>query len=140
MSCPTRPGPDWAGLGRTGPDWVDTAECVGLATCPCRVGADGVRVSEVVDIDIDFGVVERRGHQRIIPNDFGSPTDITAESPDANAQLDVGVIGIDETFETQRFEVVLTGFDFDSIERSSGARAALGGCSFERGKPTIWSR
>jgi len=97
-------------------------------------------VSEVVDIDIDFGVVERRGHQRIIPNDFGSPTDITAESPDANAQLDVGVIGIDETFETQRFEVVLTGFDFDSIERSSGARAALGGCSFERGKPTIWSR
>jgi len=137
-------------------------------------GADGVRVREVVDID--FGVVERRGYQRIIPNDFGAPTDITAESPDANAQLDVvvigndtrirlgdpdvtftgrhryvleyrlpdarvsggrldlDIIGNDESFETQRFEVVLTGFDFDSIECFSGAREALGGCSFERGE------
>ena len=136
-------------------------------------GADGVRVREVVDID--FGLLERRGYQRIIPNDFGVPTEVTAQSPDANAQLEVVVIGDDtrirvgdpnvtftgrhryvveyrlpeasvsggrldldiignaETFETQRFEVVLTGFDFDSIECFSGAREALGGCSFERG-------
>jgi len=57
--------------------------------------------------------------------------------PDARvsgSRLDLDIIGNDETFETQRFEVVLTGFDFDSIECSSGAREALGGCSFERGE------
>ncbi len=137
-------------------------------------GADGVRVREVVDID--FGLIERRGYQRIIPNDFGVPTDVAAQSPDANAQLEVVQIGADtrirlgdpditftgrhryvleyrlpdanvssgrldldiigtaETFETQRFEVVLTGFDFDVIECFTGAREALGGCSFERGE------
>jgi uncharacterized membrane protein YgcG len=137
-------------------------------------GADGVLVREVVDID--FGLTERRGYQRIIPNDFGIPTDVTAQSPDANAQLDVvviggetririgdpdvtftgrhryllqyrlpdanvssgrldlDIIGNDETFETQRFEVVLTGFEFDSVECLTGAREALGGCGFERGE------
>jgi hypothetical protein len=137
-------------------------------------GGDGVRVREVVDID--FGLTERRGYQRIIPNDFGMPVDITAESPDANAQLDVVVIGGDtrirlgdpditftgrhryvleyrlpdanvssgrldldiignaETFETERFEVVLTGFDFGSLECLTGAREAVGGCEFERGE------
>jgi len=136
-------------------------------------GGDGVFVREVVDID--FGLIERRGYQRFIPNDFGIPTDITAESPDANAQLDVVVIGDEtrirlgdpdvtftgrhrylldyrlpdanlssgrldldiignaETFETQRFEVVLTGFAFDSLECFTGAREAIGGCEFERG-------
>ncbi len=137
-------------------------------------GADGVWVREVVDID--FGLTERRGYQRLIPNDFGMPTDISASSPDANAQLgvvvigdetririgdpditftgrhrylleyrlpdagvsggrlDLDIIGNDETFETQRFEVVLTGFEFDSIECFTGAREALGGCEFERGE------
>jgi uncharacterized membrane protein YgcG len=137
-------------------------------------GVDGVRVREVVDID--FGLTERRGYQRIIPDDFGIPTDVTAESPDANAQLDVvvigdetririgdpnvtftgrhryvleyrlpdanvssgrldlDIIGNDETFETQRFEVVLTGFEFDSVECLTGARESLGGCEFERGE------
>jgi len=136
-------------------------------------GADGVWVREVVDID--FGLTERRGYQRTIPNDFGIPTDVTAESPDANAQLDVvligdetrirlgdpnvtftgrrryilqyrlpdakvgggrldlDIIGNEETFETQRFEVVLTGFAFDSIECLTGVREAVGGCGFERG-------
>lgn len=51
-------------------------------------GSDGVRIREVVDID--FGVSERRGYQRTIPNDFGVPTDVTASSPDANA--DVGIV------------------------------------------------
>lgn len=137
------------------------------------VGDDGVRVREVVDID--FGLNERRGYQRIVPNDFGIPIDVTAESPDANAQLgvvviggdtririgdpdvtftgrhryvleytlpaanvssgrlDLDIIGNEETLETQRFEVVLTGFRFDSIDCFTGAREALGGCSFERG-------
>ncbi len=137
-------------------------------------GGDGVWVREVVDID--FGVTARHGYQRIIPNDFGIPADVTAESPDANAQLDMvqiggdtririgdpgvtfigrhryvleyrlpdadvtsarldlDIIGNDETFETQRFEVVLTGFEFDPIVCLTGAREALGGCEFERGE------
>ena len=114
-------------------------------------GADGLRIREVVDID--FGVEARRGYQRIIRNDFGAPTDVIAESPDANAEVNVvdsgtetririgdpdvtftgrhryileytladagvstgqfllDVIGNDETLETGRFEVILTGFD-----------------------------
>ena len=52
----------------------------------------------------------------------------------SGGRLDLDIIGNDESFETQRFEVVLTGFDFDSIECFSGAREALGGCSFERGE------
>jgi hypothetical protein len=137
-------------------------------------GGDGVRIREVVDID--FGLNARRGYQRFIPNDFGIPTDVTASSASANAELgivviggetrirlgdpdvtftgrhryvleyrlpaadlssgrlDLDIIGNDETFETQRFEVVLTGFDFDSIECLTGAREAIGGCEFRRGE------
>jgi hypothetical protein len=137
-------------------------------------GDDGVWIREVVDID--FGLTARRGYQRFVPNDFGVPTDLTAESPSANAQVDVvvigdetrirlgdpdvtftgrhryvleyrlpdaniasgrldlDIIGNDETFETQRFEVVLTGFDFDAIDCLTGAREALGGCEFDRGE------
>ena len=110
---------------------------------------DGVRIREVVDID--FGLNERRGYQRIVPNDFGEPTDISASS-DANdsvntlnlgsrtrirvgnpaitftgqhryvleyilpearistGELALDIIGTDEEFRTDRFEVVLTGF------------------------------
>src|SRR4051812_2761941 len=53
-------------------------------------GADGVRIREVVDED--FGNENRRGYQRIIPTDFGEPTDIQAESPDANADIDVTAV------------------------------------------------
>src|SRR3954470_6905883 len=50
-------------------------------------GADGVRIREVVDED--FGNQDRHGYERIIPTDFGEPTDIEASSPDANADIDV---------------------------------------------------
>jgi len=63
--------------------------------------------------------------------------------PDANVRSgrrDLGIKSNDETFETQRFEVALTGFDFDSIECFSGVREALGGCSSSGARPTIWSR
>lgn len=135
-------------------------------------GDDGVRVREVVDID--FGLTARHGYQRIVPNDFGEPTDVTASSPDANddvevvqlgnetririgdpfatvtgrhryvleytlpdagvstGRLDLDIIGTDETFETQRFEVVLTGFRFDALDCSTGDRNAFGGCTFAR--------
>ncbi|MGB0112703.1 MAG: hypothetical protein WBP59_05745, partial [Ilumatobacteraceae bacterium] len=134
-------------------------------------GSDGVRVREVVDID--FGLTERRGYQRIIPNDFGVPTDIVASSPDANADVTVipigaetrirlgdpdvtftnrhryvleytlpdaelssgvlalHIIGTDELFETERFEVVLTGMSFDGVECDAGEFGAYGGCGFE---------
>jgi hypothetical protein len=55
-------------------------------------GDDGVTIREVVDQD--FGTNERRGYQRIIPNDFGVPADISASSPDAPA--DVAVEQVDE--------------------------------------------
>ena len=133
-------------------------------------GADGLRIREVVDID--FGAAQRRGYQRIVRNDFGAPTDVTAESPDANADVNVvdngietririgdpavtftgrhryvleytladagvttgefllDVIGNDETLETERFEVVLTGFDDLRTSCDTGAYGAFGGCEF----------
>jgi len=51
------------------------------------IGDNGVRIREVVDED--FGTADRHGYQRIIPTDFGEPTDIEASSPDANADIDV---------------------------------------------------
>ncbi|HZX55433.1 MAG TPA: hypothetical protein VFE86_12180, partial [Ilumatobacteraceae bacterium] len=50
-------------------------------------GVDGVRIREVVDED--FGTADRHGYQRIIPTNFGEPTDIEASSPDANADIHV---------------------------------------------------
>lgn len=131
----------------------------------------GVRVREVTDVD--FGSSARRGYQRLIPNNGGTPSNVTAESPDANAQLAVtpsgadtqirvgdrlvtftgrhryiveytfsevnpiggplrlDIIGNDERFETERFDVVLTGFVFDRIQCSVGPLDVVGGCSFE---------
>ena len=56
-------------------------------------GSDGVRIREVVDED--FGTKNRHGYQRIIPTDFGVPTDIEASSPDANADVQVDGVGAD---------------------------------------------
>lgn len=50
-------------------------------------GDGGVRITEYVDID--FGSAERRGYRRIVPNDFGMPTDVVASSPDAAGDLSV---------------------------------------------------
>ncbi len=133
-------------------------------------GADGIRIREVVDID--FGLIERRGYQRDIPDDFGVPTDVTAFSPDANDEvsatafgsrtrirignanvvftgqhryeleytlpaagvadgvLAVDIIGTDETFTTDRFEVVLSGFELSDLRCDTGAFGQFGGCGF----------
>ena len=50
-----------------------------------REGDEGLRVREVVDQD--FGSQRRHGYERIIPNDFGVPADVTATSPNANADI-----------------------------------------------------
>jgi uncharacterized membrane protein YgcG len=59
-------------------------------------GVNGLRIREVVDQN--FGVVQKHGYQRIIPNDFGVPTDVTASSDDAPDDLSVVAIS---PFETQ---------------------------------------
>ena len=48
-------------------------------------GDNGLRIREVVDQD--FGSSDRHGYERNIPLDFGIPTDITATSPDAPADV-----------------------------------------------------
>ena len=58
------------------------------------VGADGVRVREVVDED--FAGRTHHGYERIIPTDFGEPTDIEASSPDANADVTVEAVATGE--------------------------------------------
>jgi hypothetical protein len=130
---------------------------------------DGLRIREVVDID--FGVNERRGYQRIIPNDFGLVSDVTASSPDANDDVDVvvvgsdtrirignpnvtftgqrryvveytlpdaqltsgrlalDIIGNDETFVTDRFEVEVIGIDLSATTCDVGSFGGYGGCS-----------
>ncbi len=138
-------------------------------------GDDGVRIREVVDID--FGFEERRGYQRIVPNDFGTPVDVVASSPDANDDVEVvefaadtririgdpsvtftgqrryvleytlpdarvssgelalDVIGTDETFDTDRFEVLLAGFgisDAEAVRCDVGQVGAFGGCEFDQ--------
>lgn len=131
-------------------------------------GDDGVRIREVVDID--FGRTERRGYQRIIPDDFGDATAVTASSPTANEELNVSavgsntrirvgnpditftgqhryvveytlpearissgvlsldIIGTSETNRTDRFEVVLTGFELEDTTCDTGPFGTFGGC------------
>jgi hypothetical protein len=68
---------------------------------------EGVRIREVVDID--FGLNERRGYQRIIPNDFGVPIEVTASSPDADDSLDVVQIGRDTRIRIGDPNITFTG-------------------------------
>jgi uncharacterized membrane protein YgcG len=50
-------------------------------------GESGLRITET--IDQDFGTSDRHGPELIVPNDFGTPIDVTASSPDAPAQVNV---------------------------------------------------
>ena len=135
-------------------------------------GEDGLRIREVVDQD--FGDADRHGYRRIIPNDFGAPTEVTASSPDAPAdvfiddrgyeteirvgdpdqtvsgqhryvltytlpdarlstgELALDIIGTDETLETERFEIVVTGLELDDPLCNVGGSGAAGGCELER--------
>lgn len=52
-----------------------------------REGETALRITEF--IDIDFGSEDRRGYLRLIPNDFGMPTEVVASSPDAADDLAV---------------------------------------------------
>jgi uncharacterized membrane protein YgcG len=136
------------------------------------VGTDGLRIREVVDED--FGSKDRHGYQRIIPIDFGEPTNVEASSPDADATINLDsvadglrirlgdanktfsgqhryiltytlpdaqlsnsglaldIIGTDETLETGRFEVVVTGLQLDNPQCDVGSFGKRGGCSLAR--------
>ena len=48
-------------------------------------GNGGIRITEIADAD--FGTTERHGYQRIIPNDFGEPTDIVVRAPHASDKV-----------------------------------------------------
>jgi hypothetical protein len=48
---------------------------------------DTIRVTEYVDQD--FGHHRRHGYERVVPNDFGVPTDVSATSPDAPDAVNV---------------------------------------------------
>ena len=66
--------------------WTEVFDAKTVVVQPA--GTDGLKITEYVDMN--FGVAkDKHGYQRTIPNDFGTPTDITASSPDAPADLDV---------------------------------------------------
>ncbi|MEQ1703280.1 MAG: hypothetical protein ABMA25_24500, partial [Ilumatobacteraceae bacterium] len=136
---------------------------------------DGVHIRETVDDD--FGNNDRHGYERIIPHDFGVPTDVEASSPDApddlsvvnlgsstqirigdpdttidgqhryvlsytlpEARLSSGVLALDiigdllrpETLATERFEVVLSGFELTDVTCSAARFGQSGGCTLTR--------
>ena len=70
-------------------------------------GGDGLRVREVVDQD--FGTKDRHGYERIIPTDFGHPTDIEASSPDANADIDVTPVAAGDRIRLGEANTTFTG-------------------------------
>ena len=148
--------------------------------------ADGVRVTEVVDVD--FARESRHGYLREIPKDIGVPTDVTVTST-ANADLDLDpgrearvyviddeeftidgssfttirvgspdetfsgrqryelaytlpsagtstgvlsldIVGTEDTLDTDRLDVFITGFDLTDVDCDRGRFAAEGGCEF----------
>lgn len=137
---------------------------------------DGVHIRETVDDD--FGTTtDGHGYQRIIPHDFGVPTDVEASSPDApddlsvidlggstqirigdpdttvdgqhryvlsytlpEARLSTGVLALDiigdvlrpETLATERFEVVLAGFELTDVTCNAAPFGQSGGCTLTR--------
>jgi uncharacterized membrane protein YgcG len=159
-----------AGLGIIGEDHAERFDSKQVVVSPA--GTQGLHVREVVDQD--FGNHPRRGYQRLIPNDFGVPIEVTAESATApddvrveqidgrtrirvgdpdrtiagqhryvleytypNTTIDDGtlaldVIGTDETLETRRFEVVVTGLELEDPLCNVGGPGASGGCELAR--------
>ena len=101
-----------AGAGRQHPLRGERYDARHITITPA--GGTGVRVREVVDID--FGRVARHGYRLQIPGDLGTPTDVRASSPSANADVHIEQLrggGVDirigdplETFRGQHRYVV----------------------------------
>jgi len=89
-------------IGEHRPEHFDNKQVVVMPA-----GADGLRIVEVVDQD--FGEQQRHGYQRIIPNDFGHPTDVTATATDAPADLHVDPAGYETRIRIGSPSVTVTG-------------------------------
>ncbi len=70
-------------------------------------GADGVRIREIVDQD--FGTYKRHGYERIIPDDFGSATNVEAYSSTAPDQVDVSDNGFSTRIRIGDPDTTITG-------------------------------
>jgi uncharacterized membrane protein YgcG len=66
-------------------------------------GENGLRITET--IDYDFGTQQRRGYQRVVPNDFGTPEQVTASSPDAPDDLSVSSTDFTDPVQGTRIRV-----------------------------------
>lgn len=89
----------------------------------------------------DVGVVDLGGGVRIRVGDpdqtvTGRHRYVLAYTyPDAGiatGRLSLDVIGTDEEFETERFEIVVTGLDIDDPTCATGGAGAVGGCTLAR--------
>jgi uncharacterized membrane protein YgcG len=66
-------------------------------------GDSGVRITET--IDQDFGTKSKHGPQLIVPDDFGTPTDVTASSTDAPDEVHVDQAPYDSPVQGTRIRV-----------------------------------
>jgi hypothetical protein len=78
-------------VGVVGEDHNEIFDAKQIVVTPS--GDDGLRIREVVDID--FGDQQRHGYERIIPNDFGVPAEVTAQSDDAPDDVSVQADGVE---------------------------------------------
>ena len=95
-------------------------------------------VASSPDAIADINVVQIGGETRIRLGDpdvtFTGRHRYVLEYTLPDAMLNTGVLALDvignaETFETARFEVVMTGFDFTATDCDTGAFGSFGGCT-----------
>jgi hypothetical protein len=70
-------------------------------------GGEGIRITEIVDID--YGSTRRRGYERVIPTDFGVPTEIRATSPSAPTNIATASLGEEFLIRIGDPDISLTG-------------------------------
>ncbi len=86
------------------------------------VGANGLRVREVVDED--FGAHDRHGYQRVIPIDFGVPDDVVASSPDAPRTCSLEP----DVYEGQAATGIRVGDPTATVERTAPVHPRVHAC------------
>ena len=70
-------------------------------------GGEALRITET--FDQDFGTNDRRGPLRLVPNDYGAPTDVVASSPDAPDDVRLTDLGADTEIRIGDPDVVISG-------------------------------
>lgn len=92
-------------VGVVGEDHNEIFDAKQIVVTPS--GDDGLRIREVVDID--FGDQQRHGYERIIPNDFGVPAEVTAQSDDAPDDVSVQADGVETVIRVGDPDITVTG-------------------------------